>query len=158
MRIGLFIVAAALAAGSAQAQTTSCNRTYTGMDCTTTPPVADGGQQFVTGMAALGANIRAAREKKRVVEIIKQDMAAGNCVEARSLVVQYGNASDLSLFDQRCVQAPDPKQAQRTAVASLVAQGQCEDAKTYALQYGDMDLAEQAMRICTPKPAGPPPP
>jgi hypothetical protein len=37
----------------------------------------------------------------------------------------------------------------------LVAYGQCDSAKNMALQAGELDLAEQAMRLC--KPNAPPP-
>lgn len=36
-------------------------------------------------------------------------------------------------------------------VAAMVSNGQCEDAKRHALDNGDMALAEQAMRLCTPR-------
>jgi hypothetical protein len=38
----------------------------------------------------------------------------------------------------------------RATVGRLVANGQCESAKNMALQSGELDLAEQAMRLCKP--------
>jgi len=39
----------------------------------------------------------------------------------------------------------------RSQVSTAVLDGRCEDAKTIALQASRIDMAEQALRICTPK-------
>jgi hypothetical protein len=39
------------------------------------------------------------------------------------------------------------------SITASVAAGQCDEAKATALHAGRMDLAEQAMRLCTPAPA-----
>lgn len=149
------VAAVLLLAGAAQAQTvTSCDRTITGMDCTTGP---SGAQQLVNGLAAMRANGERRAEKDRALALIRQDVAAGDCSAATALVAQYGNADDVRVVTQICIPAVDPAQTRKTEVARLVAGGSCADAKRVALAGGDMDLAEQAMRLCTPKVSGPPP-
>ena len=39
-----------------------------------------------------------------------------------------------------------------TVVSTSILEGRCEDAKAAALQGNNLDLAEQAMRLCKPKP------
>lgn len=42
-------------------------------------------------------------------------------------------------------------QSTRAHIAGLVRDGDCEGAKKAALDRGDLDLAEQAMRLCAPR-------
>jgi hypothetical protein len=47
-------------------------------------------------------------------------------------------------------QRPDRQQQVRTRVANFIRSGRCDDAKNVALEIGDLDLAEQSQRLCTP--------
>ena len=38
------------------------------------------------------------------------------------------------------------------AVAKAIAEGRCDEAKKMALEWGDLDLAQQAVSLCTPAP------
>src|SRR5581483_2412681 len=143
------VALALMAATAAQAQTTSCQRTIVGMDCSTEP---DGGQQFANGMAALGNAIRARRQYNAAKAAYLDAVRSGRCDEARALAMQYGQPSDVSAVSTYCHPPQAAADQKHQDVAALVAKGDCEGAKKAALSYGDMDLAEQAVRICTPAP------
>lgn len=143
----LVVLVAWMIASSAAAQTTDCDRTFTGYSCSTSPNPA-------AGFAALAGAIQARRRKQEIIKMIEADMQAGRCDEAHALTVQYGNASDVSIVDSRCVPAAVvAQQAENTLMASIstaVREGRCDDAKQTALAANRLDLADQALRICTP--------
>lgn len=52
---------------------------------------------------------------------------------------------------QQAQQDADQRQIILDRVSSMVSAGDCEGAKKLALAASDMNLAEQAMRLCTPR-------
>jgi hypothetical protein len=57
-----------------------------------------------------------------------------------------------SVVQQQCTGSSSNADQKHQDVAALVAKGDCEGARQTALDCGDMDLAEQAQRLCAPKP------
>lgn len=52
---------------------------------------------------------------------------------------------------QRAMEDQDNRTRIRQRVGYLISLGQCDEAKTLALRSAEFELAEQAMKFCTPK-------
>lgn len=151
------IVAGVLAfAGAAQAQTsTDCIRTAMGMQCNTSP---SGDAQFVTGVSALANALAARRQHKSAATQFVAAIQRGDCDTARDLARRYGNADDMAAVAQ-CVAptvaaeatAKENERIWMTTITAAVADGRCDEAKANALAGGRLDVADQVVRVCTPK-------
>ena len=85
-----------------------------------------------------------AQQKAAEAQLAQQEAnAAAQAEQRRRLETEHVEA-------QRQEQS---KQDAMAAVSTAVLEGRCDDAKTAALQANNLDLAEQAMRLCKPKPA-----
>lgn len=144
--VAAFLLAAA--AGTASAQTTNCSPDgIGGMSCNTTPSV---GQSF----ANLGNAIAAQKQKKMAAALFVQAVNEGRCDEANALAMQYGNKRDLALVRDQCVDHATvvaQRESNLTAlVSTAVREGRCDEAKELALNANRLDMADQALRVCTP--------
>lgn len=145
------LLAVALLPAVAFAQTTDCDRTITGYSCTTKP---DGFRALGEAIAARRAQKAAAAQKKAAAEQFASAVADGRCDKARTLALQYGDARDVQIVASQCVTPQQRAEATLTStVAAAVREGRCADAKDAALRASRLDLAEQAMRLCTPSTA-----
>lgn len=121
MRV-ILAAALALVATGAAAQTTVCGPEFGKWVCRTqAPPPNIYGQ----GMAAFDRGIEQGRQQRAA--------QAARDAEAQSLA-QAANVN-----------------AVRDQVTAYVRDGKCDAAKALALDAGDMALADQAMRVCTPR-------
>jgi hypothetical protein len=150
-----FVASPALADSSSS---TTCSRMgmFTNCDTTTTNSSSGGGASgaaYGVGLlvgAGIGALI-AHNRHKHAEQAFRDAMGAGRCDEALALAQQYGSPRDLDDVKTNCV-TPAALAAQQLtqSITASVAAGQCDEAKATALHAGRMDMAEQAMRICTP--------
>lgn len=86
---------------------------------------------------------------------------AGDCQTALDLAKRYGRPEDVKAA-QECVPASEVAAATATAkeneriwmttITAAVADGRCDEAKANALAGGRLDVADQVVRVCTPKP------
>lgn len=98
---------------------------------------------------------RAAGEKTR------KALEVGDCQTAIDLTRRYGRPEDVKDV-QACVPASEVAAATATAkeneriwmttITAAVADGRCDEAKANALAGGRLDVADQVVRVCTPKP------
>lgn len=135
-RAVIFALAVSLA-GSAAAQTTSCGWEMGRWVCREqpgliAPPPAEPSHIYEDGMKAE----RRAYEQQRQVS---------DDIEVRRLGRQEAQRNQLQSAEDA------NRQQLHDMVGLAVAEGRCDDAKSLALKYGDMDLAEQSMRLCVQK-------
>ena len=144
----MLILAGCIVATTAAAQTTTnCSASGDEVTCNSAP----------NGFYVLGRAIAARRQHQQASQAFVSALSAGRCVEAQSLAAQFGNASDREMA-ARCVtpeaaeaaSAREADQALTSQVALAVREGRCQDAKNAALDAHRLDLADQAMRLCTP--------
>jgi hypothetical protein len=146
------LLAALFAATAAQAQTTTNCSTFAGnVNCNTAP----------NGFYVLGRALAARRAHDQAAKEFMAALTSGRCVEAQSLAAQYGDARDREVAAQ-CVtpeaaeaaaqaqRAKDAEDALVKNIALAVKEGRCADAKAAALDASRLDLADQALRLCTP--------
>ncbi len=147
IRTSTILVAALFVAFPATAQTTTnCSAFGDEVTCNTQP----------NGFYMLGRAIALQRERAKAAEAFRNAVAAGRCDEARAVAMQYGNKKDVAAVEANCVSAQDrAAQADTNLMASIsddVRRGDCQTAKQRALEAGRLDLADQALRVCNPKP------
>lgn len=151
--------ALALTCGTAaSAQTTDCSRTLTGFSCDTSPAppsAAAGISNFFAGLAMMRARQQAAAVRQAVIEQFKGDLDAGRCDDARALLTKWGGDAAAAKAVNDC-ESPAQRserieQGLRAEVATAVREGRCNDAKALALAGNRLDMADQAMRVCTPQ-------
>lgn len=154
-RVILAALAGLLAAPAMAQTTTTCLPTGTMVECETTP---SGSAQFANGVSALANALAVRKQRKQIAVAFVQALQEGRCDEARALAVQFGDTNDLKAVAQ-CQQAANQAQreaaaredAWRMGIAQAIQEGRCDDAKASALGAGRLDVADQVLRLCTPK-------
>jgi hypothetical protein len=131
--LALAVTASATAAQAqfAQPQTTTCGWEVGRWVCRT--PQTQAGPNIV--QQGLDAQRQAYDQQQRLYEDRQRAEASRRAQQAYQL--------DAAEAENR--------ERLRSRVSQAVAEGRCEDAKQEALRYSDMDLAEQAARLCTPR-------
>ncbi len=135
-RIAVGVVLGALAlAGAASAQVnTACQVNGQWVYCNSTPTNQNGATTYGTGYGAQ--------------TILTPEAARDNAVRSQLLAE--------SLRQSR--QTPTPQQEEahrqmvREGIAYMIAQHQCDKAKSGAIAAGEFDLAERVVKLCTPAP------
>lgn len=134
MRALLFL-GCIVVAGSAQAQTTTCGPEFGKWVCRTQQPPPN---IYGQGMAAFDAQTQRLQEQRAQ----REATAAAHHQAELDLEEQHRRAGEqASALNAQHV---------REMVGDQVAQGHCAYAKTLALQAGELDLAEQVVRLCKP--------
>lgn len=145
IRAAVLILALCLSTAAQAQTTTNCSAFGGDVTCNTQP----------NGFAVLGRALAIRRERQRAAEMFGAALQEGRCSDARSIAMQYGDQNDMAMADQ-CV-TPEAREAeqQKALVATVTASvqaGHCDEAKATALAAGRLDIADQALRVCTPTP------
>lgn len=161
---GLFIISASGFFTKATAQTMTQCQTWAGgsVTCSTSAPPQprpDPYKQLNDILKDLNAekavnkqrdeeNAYRANQLAQQQELIRLQIQAEEAERARVAATwrQQSNVQSRQDAERRA------DQLLRSQVSTAVLEGRCDDAKTIALQASRIDLAEQALRICTPKP------
>lgn len=157
-RTALVLLLVAAGAPAMAQTTTNCRQIGDSWTCDTAPSTSGG---FAQGMAdglrsgAAIANAFASRNQKKAAAVqFREALDAGDCDRARALAMQFGGHPEDMAAIARCVSpAQRREQLQQTLLAdvsSAVREGRCDDAKMLALNANRLDVADQAMRLCTP--------
>lgn len=149
---------------SALANALNQRKRYKEMSAQFNTALQDGDCEFARNLAvAAGSNINDLRlvskcfPKSARVEIA-QSVHAGNCAHAQALASQYEMSAEDRNFVSACVPKAEPTTTAVTEpvssvmaeVSRAVKEGRCKEAKDLALEAGRLDLADQALRLCTP--------
>lgn len=117
-------------------------------------------QERCAAEEAVARRAAQARELARAeLQMLRDQEAAANAAVAEAN--RRAAAQQAAQEQQRQAQLQREGQGRQdlmTVVSTAVLEGRCDDAKAVALQAGNLDLAEQAMRLCKPKPAAKAPP
>lgn len=112
-------------------------------------------QERCAAEEAVARRAAQARELARAeLQMLRDQEAAANAAVAEAN--RRAAAQQAAQEQQRQAQLQREGQGRQdlmTVVSTAVLEGRCDDAKVAALQAGNLDLAEQAMRLCKPKPA-----
>jgi TPR repeat protein len=157
-------VSSGLSAEVANAQsTTECQKTYGGFVCNQRR------ENVWDSLNKLGNTIQGIREereaKKRQSEmdarIIADEARKDEIIRLQQQNTEIEQARIDALVRSQSLlesQQEADRQAERdlrSQVSAAVLEGRCDDAKTIALLASRIDMAEQAMRLCKPKPVRP---
>lgn len=149
---------------SALANALNQRKRYKEMSAQFNTALQEGDCEFARNLAvAAGSNINDLRlvskcfPKSARVEI-SQSVHAGNCAHAQALASQYEMSAEDRNFVSACVPKAEPTTTAVTEpvssvmaeVSRAVKEGRCKEAKDLALDAGRLDLADQALRLCTP--------
>jgi hypothetical protein len=143
--------------------TTECQKTYGGFVCNQRR------ENVWDSLNKLGNTIRGIREEREAERQQSELDARIIADEARKdeiMRLQRQNAEieqaridalvrSQSLLESQQEADRQAEQHLRSQVSAAVLEGRCDDAKTIALLASRIDIAEQAMRLCKPKPVRP---
>ncbi len=139
--------------------TTYCGEAGFGVRCTTTPTPKSGWDQLNDTLADLKKK-REAREQVEQQRQLEQQQAQLRAQQAAQYRELQERTDQLSLQAQQILLQQENQKRDAEDLNRLVSQAvldhRCEDAKTIALTAGNLGLADQAMRLCTPLKVAPP--
>jgi TonB family protein len=137
---------------------TYCHEAGFGVRCTTTPTPKSGWEQLNDTLDQMRRDREERQRQKQLQELEKRRADEEAAAAARHQVFQQ-KLEHLRREGERLVQQQENQQkaaeALNMTVSQAVIEHRCEDAKTIALTAGNLELADKAMRLCTPSRAGP---
>lgn len=127
---------------------TYCDRFGSDFSCRSTAPRPDPNQQILDSAAELNRfvdDMRQRKEERKRAELLQRQAEAARALEQQRLAEQRAQqAQEIGKEDGRRILSQN--------IAHYVLRGQCDDARNLALMAGDLDRAEQVVRICKPSP------
>lgn len=76
-----------------------------------------------------------------------------NCSESATSAARRARLQAIAASERRKAEAvTEKREALQRSVSQAVLEGRCDDARRIALEAGDLDAADKAMRLCTPAP------